>query len=271
MNEKIDPKDIKKIQLESLVILKEFCNKHHLKYYLGFGTLIGAIRHKGYIPWDDDIDVIMPREDYNFLVHTFNLECDKDHKLISKEIDNKFYLNIAKIINTKTVAVEHNQTYEIGIWIDIFPMEPVPKNIFKRLHLILNVKWINYLLDNISIKVRKGRKWYKNLYVRFFHLFRPFKNHLEKKRNKLINPSKKIKYKDRFVFLYRRYGRYVLEFDKNVFEPSKEMEFENNIYRVPNNSDYFLSYLYGDYMKLPDEVEQVSHHSYTCYWKEESK
>ena len=107
MKKTIDIKELKKIQLGLLNALDDYCVQNDLTYYLAYGTLIGAIRHKGYIPWDDDIDVMMPREDYNKFIANFNNDKHASNlKAISHEIDTDYYLSFAKLINKSTVMQE---------------------------------------------------------------------------------------------------------------------------------------------------------------------
>lgn len=122
MKKTIDIKELKKIQLGLLNALDDYCVQNDLTYYLAYGTLIGAIRHKGYIPWDDDIDVMMPREDYNKFIANFNNDKHASNvKAISHEIDTDYYLSFAKLINKSTVMQEEvNSDYQIGVYIDVF-------------------------------------------------------------------------------------------------------------------------------------------------------
>lgn len=120
----------KKIQLSILRDIDVFCQKNQIKYFLAFGTLLGAIRHKGFIPWDDDIDIAMPRPDYNKFILSFNGMVD-NLKVLAPEIDLDYYAPYANVYDTRTVLEEKGTShlkFEIGVKIDVFPIDGVPTN-----------------------------------------------------------------------------------------------------------------------------------------------
>ena len=122
-------KEIQKIEFEILKEFAQFCAKHNLKYYLAGGTLLGAIRHKGFIPWDDDIDVCMPRKDYMYFINNFD-EWNRKLKVkcnYKSNIDAPF----AKIVNLDTIIYSKyaNNNIDTNICIDIFPVDGLPENL----------------------------------------------------------------------------------------------------------------------------------------------
>ena len=116
--------EIKSVELEILKYVHEFCEKNDIKYFINYGTLIGAVRHKGFIPWDDDIDICMFRKDYEKFIELFSKDEGK-YKILSLESSDKYYNNFIKVIDSKTkIEDERNyKTYDSGIFIDIFPMD----------------------------------------------------------------------------------------------------------------------------------------------------
>lgn len=116
--------EVKEIQLRVLEFFSTYCKENKLRYSAYLGTLLGAIRHKGYIPWDDDIDLMMPRDDYDNLVKNFNYANEK-FGLLSIESNNNYYLPFAKIYAKKTLLVEDIdiEFEELGVYIDIFPVD----------------------------------------------------------------------------------------------------------------------------------------------------
>ena len=116
--------EIKLIELEILQYIHDFCVKNDIKYFINYGTLIGAVRHKGFIPWDDDIDICMFRKDYEKFIDLFSKD-DGIYKILSLETDDKYYNNFMKVINSKTkIEDERNyKTYDLGIFVDIFPID----------------------------------------------------------------------------------------------------------------------------------------------------
>ena len=116
--------EIKSVELEILKYVHDFCEKNDIKYFINYGTLIGAVRHKGFIPWDDDIDICMFRKDYEKFIELFSKD-DGKYKILSLESSDKYYNNFIKVIDSKTkIEDERNyKTYDSGIFIDIFPMD----------------------------------------------------------------------------------------------------------------------------------------------------
>lgn len=121
---KLTIEDAKQIELEILDYIDTLCKKHNINYIINYGTLIGAVRHEGFIPWDDDIDLSMPREDYQRFINIFQKEKSK-YKLLSLETDKNYFNNFIKIIDstTKIIDTRNTKTYESGVFIDIFPMD----------------------------------------------------------------------------------------------------------------------------------------------------
>ena len=127
---KLNSDEVKKIELQLLLKFDELCKKHDLQYSLCGGTLLGAIRHKGFIPWDDDIDVMMPRDDFEKLLKLEKTQAsDQVEKLVSWKSGKSIYPFI-KMINTKTVLKEKylDKEYTTGVWIDIFPIDGMPED-----------------------------------------------------------------------------------------------------------------------------------------------
>ena len=118
----INVEELKHIQLDMLSDIAEFCEQNNIKYFLAYGTLIGAIRHKGYIPWDDDIDICMPRPDYDKFLSLYNKK-DSAYKAVAFELDENYKLPFAKVNDTRTVMWETMYDQDVfGVYIDVFPL-----------------------------------------------------------------------------------------------------------------------------------------------------
>ena len=130
-NIKIDA-NLRKAQMVMLTILIEFdkiCEKHKIMYWIDYGTLLGAIRHKGFIPWDDDIDISIPRKEYNRLLHVIESELPETMFFQTKKTDPTFCNNIARIRDKNSIMhVDYYKGEHSGIFIDIFPVDTINEN-----------------------------------------------------------------------------------------------------------------------------------------------
>ena len=261
----INTDELKKVQLEILDKVDEFCKKNKITYYLAGGTLIGAVRHKGYIPWDDDIDILIKREEYDFFIKNFDLS--NDLKVVSIENCTDYYLPFAKVINNKTILKEEvNSKVNLGVNIDIFPLDEINKDNFNNFYR--NQKTlINLLtLKNISIKKRGILKDLIIIGAKIFLLPFPKKILIKKiNQNAQKYNGKNCNCLGELVLLMYGNGNC---WNKEYFDETILLPFENRKYSCPKEYDKILTNTYGDYMKLPPIEKQVTHHSFVAYWKE---
>lgn len=256
MYEEIQPLHEK--QYEILQELKRVCEKNGLTYYLAFGTLLGAIRHHGFIPWDDDIDVGVLREDYNKLVKICKKELKEKYYFQSYETDN-LSIPFAKIRRKDSIYLAPDSEVSedaSGIWIDIFPYDYCTNN-----KLLQKIVYYRVLFYQFISAIKHGQKIYtgtfgKKLISYFFYFFSIFfsKKYID---NRLI----KIKTK------YKK-GNTITSYCSNDIVPTKILtervlhKFENKEYYIPKDYDLYLKANYGDYMKLPPVNKRTSFH--TC-------
>ena len=260
----MDNKKTRKVQLVEVEILNEIdriCKKHKIKYFLVGGTLLGAVRHKGFIPWDDDIDIAMLRDDYDkFINICLNTDELSDQYFMHSDItDDNYWLPYIKVRkNNTTFSEKFLKDYDThkGIFVDIFPLENIKKEkgFFQKLRALF-VKSIGetiyYKKDfwELNNCRRKSIVFVFNLFSTKF---------LKKLRDKLllINRNKKTEYVGCIVGAY--------SFEKEIFKneflfPLKTIEFEGNKYPCFKNVDYYLTKLYSDYMQLPPEEKRITH------------
>lgn len=259
---KITSEELKNIQLDLLQKTADFCEKNGLRYFLCGGTLIGAIRHKGYIPWDDDIDIAMPRPDYEKFIRTFN-QPDNYFQVVNVEIDSNYAYAFAKVYDNRTILKELHYKGTIGAYIDILPADGVKDTFQIRkimiLHKILNTKRANYYKRTIS-------KMLINTFGKIMLL--PISAH--KIATWMDNEARKYAFGSipnaGLIANPLGIGEMV---DKLVFESDVYREFEGHQYRVPIGYDTWLRSIYGDYMQLPPVEHRVTHHTFDAWWKDE--
>ena len=256
---------LKKLQDAELQILNRFveiCNKHNLVYYLCSGTLLGAVRHKGFIPWDDDIDVTMPVKDYNRFLNVAESELGPSYFIQNYKTDKYFHFSYTKIrMNNTTFMPAHfkNIHSHQGIWLDIFPLINISGkleySVKRKLLTICNIfQMDDYVSANEKIfKEYLGPIGYKTCII-FFKVPKSIRIHLHSIVLFLVMHSFSKKYST-WIWgnITKIFPSYCFK-DKNVF-----LTFEGKEYRVPSNYNKCLAIDYGDYMTLPPEEERYGH------------
>ena len=253
---KLSLEESKKMQLDILDFVTDVCEKNKIRYWLEFGTLIGAVRHKGYIPWDDDIDIGMLREDYVKFREIFN-DPSKRYELHDIENDKDYNFLFAKIFDTKTVEKDPNAMKETCLNIDLFIFDDVPdserlqRKIFDRRDLFRKLNNIQVLGMN------------KSSFVKTFmtHLIKPFfmllpSNYFLRKFYKEMQRYGK---NEKFAANLCGYARYVV--NKSDVSETILTQFENRQYRIPVGFDRMLTSCFGDYMTLPPVEKRCLPHS----------
>lgn len=251
----------KAIMLDLLQKTADFCEKNNIRYFLCGGTLIGAIRHKGFIPWDDDIDISMPRPDYDRFISLFN-KPENYYQVICMENNKKYGFPFAKVHDTRTFVDELQYAKDqFGVYIDIFPIDGVGENeqVFRilRLRKLLHTKKANYFQRTIAKKII-------NTFGKILLL--PFSVHYILKL--MDKEARKYPYgsTDRAGIIINPYGiREIVNL--SVFEKAIPKRFEDRDYMVPSEYDTWLRSIYSDYMQLPPEDKRHSPHVSIAYWK----
>lgn len=264
-------KEIKHRILEILLYFKNVCNQHNISYSLAYGTLLGAVRHGGFIPWDDDVDVCLLREDYEKLIGVLRENEDSRFKLIYAGNNDTYFYNFAKIVDSETMAIEPgNKNIEgYGLYIDIFPLDNCPAEEKEFNSYVKKIKKAS-LMRSASVCKGKNptlstmRNFCKMLISPFAKLF-GFK-YWVKKEEALI-----LKYRNQntgYVVCLEEYPVYreIMDIDKLNF--NVEIEFEGEKFSCFDDYDGYLKNRYGNYMQLPPVESRVSHHSYVAKIKE---
>ena len=261
--------DIQQVSIDILKDIHAFCIKENIKYSLAYGTLIGAIRHKGFIPWDDDLDIMMPRPDYERFISTYNSA--KGFEILP-EGDNSM-IAMARVYDVQRTYVSMPQSpwckKDVGVWIDIFPMDGAENDFIlftDRVNRIYDLwrEQILYRKSQISFDISKGI--IENLKL----LRRRIINKKHNKNSEQIRLIKSIEYgsTDYVTSLTVPECKTKEYYPITYFKDYVEVEFENNSFLSIKEYDKFLNYVYADYMKLPPIEERKPKHTFNkYYWK----
>lgn len=262
MKKRIGKSELKQIQLEILKSIDDFCRSNNLKYFLAYGTLLGAVRHKGYIPWDDDIDILMFREDYEKFISMYK---DKNYKVFSTELERKYPYPFVKVGDTRTYFEEEiKDSIDTGVNIDIFPMDYLPKdkiNSLRKKRDFLEKIWTLKRLPRL-----KRRGVLKNLILSITQLLLSLTS-VHSIVRELENNAKKYKLKESSICGNIAFGGASDIYQSSWFYDQIELLFEGYTFPCPKEYNNVLNVMYGDYMKLPPKEKQVSHHHFIAYWK----
>lgn len=271
MNRELSLEQVKQIEIDLLEAVDSICKQEEFRYSMGGGTLLGAVRHRGFIPWDDDIDIMMPRPDYNaFLQYCFTH--DVPFKIKAWENDKTYTDLSAKIYNPDTVTEDENFEGErIGVAIDVFPIDGLGdtykkaqkafrSTAFKR-ELLVAANWKKFFRS-------KTHAWY-----------------LEPIRFGMFVISRFVNKQKLFASVLRKYE--TIDFDTTAFAAAvggsyREKEilpravfseyitlpFEDKEFQAIADYDTYMKSIFGDYMTLPPEEKRVSHHTFTAYYKD---
>lgn len=270
-NEKRVLENIIKIQNLQITILDEFtrlCDKYNLLYSLGYGTLLGAVRHKGFIPWDDDIDVMMPRGDYETFIKVALSELKEEFFLQNYRTDPNSIFTYSKIRINDTTYKE-SMIYDIdmhhGVYIDVFPLDYTSDNINKDKILLRRI----YMLSKLNrYRARHRRDFAENkIHKTFISAVHPF---IKKINNTLIikeinrltmkNPKNENEEMTLFLFDGSMYNYKRSKTTRADFVNYISLTFENRRYKAIRNYKEHLENNYGDYMKLPCHEERYPKH-----------
>lgn len=261
-------KKLQDLELEMMLRIDDICRAHKLNYYLMGGSLIGAVRHKGFIPWDDDIDLGMPRPDYERFLSIAEEELGEEYGILTPYNTENYQFTFSKVINKKMKIIYKSarKTNEWNIWIDVFPLDSMPeyglKFLLRKYYLLLRRAMVMLsVFENVVSTEKKERPFYENMLI-FLAERIDF--------SKLLNTKKEILKFDRALkhydfskgpYIVNAMGLYKFKtvFERTVYGQKTQLEFEGHMLRVPEQYDYFLKRLYGDYMQLPPE-EKRNHH-----------
>ncbi|MBR3145559.1 MAG: LicD family protein [Clostridia bacterium] len=260
--QEIDIKSLRQIQLGILDAVDTFCKENGIKYWLEKGTLLGAIRHKGYIPWDDDIDIGMLREDYELFRKSFKTD---RYKLITVYNEPNIFCPFGKVVDTKTYLVEDNKyLLSVNIDVDIYDNAPEKniQNVFDKRDKLRRLLSLSKQTDKelgrgLKGLIKRVRRNYLRSKGQSHYLFEMVKN-----------ATKFNKSETKLVANFLEYGRCAVE--KSVFDSTVLVSFEGKEYPAPVGYDRLLTAYFGDYMTPPEREKQITHHFIKAYYKDKA-
>lgn len=260
----------KKILIETLKAFNDFCEMHNLKYFACGGTAIGAVRHKGIIPWDDDIDVCMLRDDYNRFIELKDKCLGTDYRIIDLN-DKGYYLPFAKFVNNNTTIWEYKEKpFIFGVFIDVFPLNTTNSSYeynyiiykkYNRLISLYNAAISEYQICDLIKKKELGRF---KMYIKHL-ILKPLRTIIFKQ---VLKIEDKIKYNNNGDYLLNYYTPYKIEkelFPQDWFKSQITFPFENVTIKLPNGYHEYLTQLFGNYMTLPPIEKRIRPHSRYYY------
>lgn len=258
--------EIKKISYGVLKEVATFCDNNEICYFLVCGTALGAVRHEGFIPWDDDIDIGMPRADYEKFLNLYQSE-----KTVLREArsDAKYPYPFAKVCDKETCLMEQiAHPSDLGVYIDIFPLDGMPDNEEACRHHLKMLEWDHRLLTWKRISPRKkvgiGHKLIQ-LVAKTVLLPVPV-SYLVKRIEKRVQkyPYATSQYVGHLV-TKAIWGTDIKP--KEIFEHPVKQKFEDSEFWVPGEVDRYLTLEYGDYMKLPPKEKQIAKHDFVSFYR----
>lgn len=258
--------ELKVIELDIMKVVHRFCVEHGIKYYLGYGTLLGAMRHKGFIPWDDDIDLWMTREDYERFLTLFPQEQDKlGMKLVNHRTKPFLGRAMSKVIDVRTVLTEPEYRMDdpIGVFVDIWPLDAVPNDDEARKRFMRKLMMQHrrlYWCITRRLNLSSAKEIVRSAMIL---LNRPLKS--KKQVGRIEGMLKGVNEPAPKYLTCPAVPKILYQAD--WFQEPILTQFEDAEFYAPARYDDVLTAAYGDWRKLPPKEQQVPHHVINVYWK----
>lgn len=275
--------ELKQVELEILKDVARFCDKNDIRYYLGGGTLLGAVRHQGFIPWDDDIDISMPRPDYERFFATYN---GSNNQYVARaiETDSNYWRTFGKVFDSRTYLEESYIRVPQklnAVFIDVFPIDGLPSSSIKRmlrgrtqefLTVLYRGSACSYTVSHKYNDSEKSNANFRNLMrslLKFIAItfLRPLPT---KSLIRLINyNAQRNDYESSDIIgaiTECTHGARREFIQKSIFEPRRKFLFEGEQFWGPKGYENYLRNLYGDYMSLPPKEKRITHHDFKAYF-----
>jgi len=262
-------KDIQRVSLEILKHIHQVCEKNGLKYCIFYGTLIGAIRHQGYIPWDDDVDIAMKRKDYDQLMRIIKEEESESNPYY---VDHYSYSNdypyyIMRICDKRTMINFDSTTHNCGVFVDVYPLDDTGGDIeyWNR-----NVAKVNRMKKYMILCTYKSILYGSNIWHKLGNIPLLIYSRIKGTRffnNKIDKLAKQFNGKNSGYIGVPAWEKYPCQFKEEWLKEYTLIPFEDTKVYAPIDYDNVLKAKYGDYMKLPPESARIPNHNYVAYNK----
>ena len=264
---KLDIDEIKEVELGVMDYIHNICKEKGINYSLAYGSLLGAVRHKGFIPWDDDLDIALKRDEYDKLYQAILEDNNSIYKVVSWENDSRYPYPFYRVYDSRTVY-ENNyiqNDIELGICVDVFPFDDY-KDVNKE---ITKLDMYRRLSVYTLYGIRNKEAGIKNI-VRYLMLV-AFRLTRVKIWNKKLNDCSKAPVNSEYIDYLMESKKYSTKIDAKALDEVIECKFEDRVYNIPKDYDHILTTIYGeDYMEIPPIEKRIQHDDFVAYIKKEN-
>lgn len=263
---KLDIDEIKEVELGVMDYIHNICREKGINYSLAYGSLLGAVRHRGFIPWDDDLDIALKRDQYDKLYQAILEDNNSIYKVVSWENDSRYPYPFYRVYDSRTVY-ENNyiqNDIELGICVDVFPFDDY-KDVNKEITKLDMYRRLSvYTLYGIRNKEAGIKNIIRYLMLVVFRLTRV------KTWNKRLNDSSKVPVNSEYIDYLMESKKYSTKIDAKALDEVIECKFEDRVYNIPKDYDHILTIIYGsDYMEIPPLEKRIQHDDFVAYIKKE--
>lgn len=254
------------VELDIMKSIHKFCNENGICYVLAYGSLLGAVRHQGFIPWDNDMDIMMPRSDYEKFLCLAEEGIDSHHYILNYRNDAKFHYQCTRVCDDRTFVSPNyirEQPSRMGVWVDIFPVDGVCKKQYEHMIKLIKMKFYKQLTHWEIYSHSEADSLKENIKHIIGKIFQDRNNRFEYEIDEIA--SKQVFSLSRNVGVTTEYEKTFLGMTPNDFSQRKLALFESEEFYIPKNWDRCLRGEYGNYMVVPSEEDRQTH-SINAVW-----